>query len=71
MAEERLKDNPISSLDLPFLKELIQDFYKKEFEGKDSVTLKELEIGAKLARSEFIPQPGVVVGHGPKSIFTA
>ena len=50
VTDDRLKENPIASLDLHVLKELINELYKNRFEGKDSVTLEELQIGAKIAR---------------------
>jgi hypothetical protein len=42
--------------------ELVDQLYKEKFAGKDSVTIPELKAGAKLARSECIPQLDVMLG---------
>jgi hypothetical protein len=71
MAEYENSYHNLLESDLPDLKKLVDGLYKKHFENKNSATLEELRFGARLARSKFIPQPGIIVGHLPNWIFTA
>jgi hypothetical protein len=48
---ENVKENPIESIEAPELKKYIEALYDAEFKDKDSATLEELRIGAKLAGS--------------------
>ncbi|KAF4628579.1 hypothetical protein G7Y89_g9571 [Cudoniella acicularis] len=48
---ERLKDNPIDTIELPDLRRYIDALYEAEFNNKDCITPEELWTGAKLARS--------------------
>lgn len=60
--EAQLRDNPLGGLDRQRLDNLIKQFHTDHF-SQTNVTVSELVIGARLARSKFIPKSSVIVGH--------
>ena len=58
-------DNPLENIDLDDLKTQIESFHYRHFGDTELITLNELWIGAKLARSKLIPKPGVIVDRLP------
>jgi hypothetical protein len=61
--EEQLRDNPLESLGRQELDDQIKKFHADHFSQTNSVTVRELVIGARLARSKLFPKSGVIVGH--------
>jgi hypothetical protein len=55
--QDRIKENPLESLELDDLDRHVKDLFNRVFEGKDSVTEEELIVGARLARSSRHPSP--------------
>ena len=51
--QEKLKEFPLGELELEILHLQIKRLWKNEFKKHDSVTEEELQIGARLARSEY------------------
>jgi hypothetical protein len=49
--QDRVKENPLESLELDDLDRHVKELFNRVFDGKDSVTEEELIVGARLARS--------------------
>jgi hypothetical protein len=60
--EDIILEDPLGGLDLQRLDNLIKQFHTDHF-SQTNVTVSELVIGARLARSKFIPKSSVIVGH--------
>jgi hypothetical protein len=48
---DRMKQNPLESLEIDELDLHVKDLFERQFKGKNLVTEEELIIGARLARS--------------------
>jgi hypothetical protein len=55
--QDRVKENPLESLELDDLDRHVKDLFSRVFEGRDSVTEEELIVGARLARSSNHSSP--------------
>jgi hypothetical protein len=56
-----LKDDPLGPIGIDDLRDYVTNLYEKDFKDKSSVTLDELWTGARLAKSQFVPRPDIVV----------
>jgi hypothetical protein len=54
LVPDKIMDNPLKDLEIEILNAHVERLFKKHFKGKDSATEEELQIGARLARSECI-----------------